>query len=268
MKIGLIQTNTQSDKEQNLQFIESAITRLAGEGVDLITMPETFTYLGPDAGMRANAESIDGPSLARLRKKARKERVFIHCGSMLERRGADIFNTSVVFDRQGEEVAQYSKIHLFDIETPGGVVYRESDVVSAGNEVVTFDCEGQTVGLSICYDLRFPELYRRLSEQGALLILVSAVFTLMTGKDHWEVLLRARAIENLCYVAASGNWGVCPPKYNSWGHSMVVSPWGTVVAQAEDYASTITAQLNFAELAVTREKLPALAHRRHDLFPA
>jgi len=267
MKIGIIQTNTQHDIAKNLAFIEKSIDTLADAGADLITLPETFTFLGPDQDMRENAEPIDGSSLTRLQEKARDRKLFIHCGSILERRGDNIFNTSVVFNCQGEQVARYSKIHLFDIEIPGGTVFRESAVVTAGKDVVTFDCDGITVGLSICYDLRFPELYRKLVEMGAALILVPAVFTLMTGKDHWEPLLRARAIENLCYVAAAGNWGICPPKHHSWGHSMVINPWGTVLAQAADCATTIMTELDFGYLHAVREKLPALQHRRRDIFP-
>jgi len=267
MKIGIIQMNTKSDKSRNLQVAEAGIDRLVEQGADLITLPETFNYLGPDDELAVNAEPIDGPSLSRLQQKARDKGVFIHCGSILEKRNDQIFNTTVVFDRAGKKVAQYSKIHLFDIEIPGGIVYRESDVVTPGQEVVTFDCEGVSVGLSICYDLRFPELYRKLSDSGASLILVPAVFTLMTGKDHWEPLIRARAIENLCYVVAPGNWGICPPKYHSWGRSMVVNPWGTVLAQAADCETTLAVELDFALMASIREKLPALTHRRRDLFP-
>jgi predicted amidohydrolase len=266
MKIGIIQMNTKSDKSRNLQVAEAGIDRLVEQGVDLITLPETFNYLGPDDELAVNAEPIDGPSLSRLQQRAQDKGVFIHCGSILEKRNDQIFNTTVVFDRTGEKVAQYSKIHLFDIEIPGGIVYRESDVVTPGQKVVTFDCDGVTVGLSICYDLRFPELYRKLSDSGAWLMLVPAVFTLMTGKDHWEPLIRARAIENLCYVAASGNWGICPPKYHSWGRSMVVNPWGTVLAQAPDCETTFAVELDFALMASIREKLPALTHRRRDLF--
>lgn len=267
MKIGIVQMNIQSDKSRNLAFAEAGIDKLAGEGADLITLPEMFSFLGPDEDMSANAEPIDGPSLARLQQKAGDKGVFIHCGSMLEKRGGKVYNTSVVFDRKGEQVARYSKIHLFDIEIPGGIVYRESDVATPGQDVVTFDCEGVTVGLSICYDVRFPELYRKLSDKGASLILIPAVFTLMTGKDHWEPLIRARAIENLCYIAAAGNWGICPPKYHSWGHSMVVNPWGTLLSQAADCETTITAELDFELMHSIREKLPALQHRRRDLFP-
>lgn len=267
MKIGVVQTNLQNDKKKNLAFIEVCIDKLAGEGADLITLPEMFTFLGPDAEMVANAETIDGPSLTRMRNKAKEKGVFLHCGSMLEKRGDKYFNTSVVFNRSGKQIAQYSKIHLFDIEIPGGVVYRESDLVTPGKDIVTFVCEGVIVGLSICYDMRFPELYRKLVDKGVSLILVPAVFTLMTGKDHWEPLLRARAIENLCYLAAAGNWGVCAPKYNSFGHSFIINPWGTILAQAADCETTILAELDFKLLAGIREKLPALNHRRRDLFP-
>ena len=266
VKIGLVQTNIQNDTSKNLAFVEKSIDKLADQGADLITLPETFAFLGSDQEMKDHAEPIDGPTLTRLQKKARDKGVFIHCGSILEKRGDKIFNTSVVFNRQGEQVASYSKIHLFDIEIAGGIIYRESDVVTAGNDVVTFDCEGVTVGLSICYDIRFPELYRKLVEMGASLILAPAVFTLMTGKDHWEPLLKARAIENLCYIAAAGNWGICPPKYNSWGHSMVINPWGTVLVQAADCATTIITELDFAFMDSIREKLPALQHKRRDIF--
>ncbi|SHO49803.1 carbon-nitrogen hydrolase family protein [Desulfopila aestuarii] len=266
MKIGLVQTNIQNDTSKNLAFVEKSIDKLADQGADLITLPETFAFLGSDQEMKDHAESIDGPTLTRLQKKARDKAVFIHCGSIFEKRGDKIFNTSVVFNRQGEQVASYSKIHLFDIEIASGIIYRESDVVTAGNDVVTFNCEGVIVGLSICYDIRFPELYRKLVEMGASLILAPAVFTLMTGKDHWEPLLKARAIENLCYIAAAGNWGICPPKYNSWGHSMVINPWGTVLVQAADCATTIITELDFAFMDSIREKLPALQHRRRDIF--
>jgi len=266
MRIGLVQMNIGQEKEVNLAFAEAAIDRLASERADLICLPETFNYLAGEEEMRENAEPLDGPSLSRLREKARERGVNVHCGSILERRGTEVYNTSVVFDRRGEQIAAYSKIHLFDVEISGGVVYRESDVVSPGSKVAVFDCEGVSVGLSICYDLRFPELYRSLADRGAPLVLVPAVFTLMTGKDHWEVLVRARAIENQCYVAAIGNWGWCPPKYTSWGHSMVVNPWGTILVQAADCATTLCCELDMDLLRAVREKLPALRHRKGDLF--
>lgn len=166
MKIGLVQMCITQDKQQNLQSAAAAIASLASRRVDLVCLPEMFNYLGSDAEMRDQAEPLDGPSLTRLQHMARTLGVFLHCGSIFERQGETIYNTSVVFNREGEQVAVYRKLHLFDVEVPGGEVYRESAVVTPGNEIVTFDCEGIVVGLSICYDLRFPELYRSLSERG------------------------------------------------------------------------------------------------------
>lgn len=266
MKIGLCQMNTQDKKSKNVEAAEAAIDRLADQGADLVVLPEMFHFLGPDEEKPENAEPIPGPSIDRLQRKAREKKIYLHCGSILENNGGKIYNTSVVFNRQGEQVAFYRKIHLFDVEILGGIVYKESAVVTPGKEVVTFDCEGITVGLSICYDLRFPELYRRLADKGAFLILIPAAFTLMTGKDHWEPLIRARAIENVCYVAACGQWGFHPVNNQCYGHSMVVNPWGMIMAQAPDGEITVLADLDFDYMYAVREKLPALHHRRKDIF--
>ncbi len=266
MKIGLGQMNTQDNKEKNVKAAEAAIDRLAAQGVDLVVLPEMFHFLGTDEEKITHAEPVPGPSIDRLQRKAKEKRIFLHCGSILERDGDKIYNTSVVFNRNGERVAFYRKIHLFDVEIPGGIVYKESAVVTPGKEIVTFDCEGTTVGLSICYDLRFPELYRRLADRGVSLILIPAAFTLMTGKDHWEALVRARAIENVCYVAACGQWGFHPVNNQCYGHSMVVNPWGAVIAQARDGEATVLAELDFGYMHSVREKLPALQHRRKDIF--
>jgi len=266
MKIGLCQMNTQDKKAKNLEAAEAAINKLAAQGADLVVLPEMFHFLGPDEEKIANAEPIPGPSIDRLQRKAKEKGIFVHCGSILEKDGNKIFNASVVFNRQGERVAFYRKIHLFDVEIPGGIVYKESAVVTPGKDIMTFNCEGITVGLSICYDLRFPELYRRLADRGVSLILIPAAFTLMTGKDHWEPLIRARAIENVCYVAACGQWGFHPINNQCYGHSMVVNPWGMIIAQARDGEATVLAELDFEYMHSVREKLPALQHRRKDLF--
>lgn len=254
--------NTRNNKSRNLDVAKAGIEKLAGDGAGLVILPELFNFLGPDNEKPANAETMDGPSLRMLREKAKELKINIHGGSLLIKNGDQIVNRTVVFNRIGDEIARYDKIHMFDVETSDGTVYRESDIVSPGSETVTFDCEGIKVGLSICYDLRFPELFRKLSEKGASLIILPAAFTLMTGKDHWETLIRARAIENVCYFAACGNWGPCPPQYNSWGHSMVVDPWGTVISQAGDKETTIMAELDLDYLTAIREKLPALQHRK------
>ena len=266
MKIGLCQMNTQDKKAKNLEAAEAAIDKLAAQGADLVVLPEMFHFLGPDEEKITNAEPVPGPSIDRLQRKAKEKRIFVHCGSILEKDGNKIYNASVVFNRQGERVAFYRKIHLFDVEIPGGIVYKESAVVTPGKDIMTFNCEGITVGLSICYDLRFPELYRRLADRGVSLILIPAAFTLMTGKDHWEPLIRARAIENVCYVAACGQWGFHPVNNQCYGHSMVVNPWGMIIAQARDGETTVLAELDFEYMHSVREKLPALQHRRKDLF--
>ena len=266
MKIGLFQMNTQDNKAKNLEAAAAAVDKLAGQGADLVVLPEMFHFLGPDEQKPSQAEPIPGPCIDRLQQKAKEKRIFLHCGSLLEKDGGKIYNSTVVFNRRGEQVAFYRKIHLFDVEIQGGIVYRESAVVTPGKDITTFDCEGVTIGLSICYDLRFPELYRRLADKGASLILIPAAFTLMTGKDHWEPLIRARAIENVCYVAACGQWGFHPPNNQCWGHSMVVNPWGAMIAQARDGETTILADLDFGYMHGVREKLPALQHRRRDIF--
>lgn len=266
MKIGLCQMNTQDNKLRNIEVAEAAVDKLSAQGADLIVLPEMFNFLGPDEDKIANAEPIPGPSIDRLQRKGKEKGIFLHCGSILEKDGERIYNATVVFDREGKQVAFYRKIHLFDVEIPGGIVYKESAVVTPGREITSFDCEGVTVGLSICYDIRFPELYRRLADKGASLILIPAAFTLMTGKDHWETLVRARAIENVCYVAACGQWGFHPLNNQCYGHTMIVNPWGTVIAQARDGVTTVLAELDFHYMYEVREKLPSLQHRRKDIF--
>ncbi len=266
MKIGLAQLNSRDDKERNLAAAEAAVDRLAAQGVDLVLLPEMFNFLGSDAGNARAAESIPGPSTQRLRAKAQEHRIFLHCGSLVEKRDEGMYNTSVVFDRGGAEVARYSKIHLFDVELPDGRAYKESAAITPGRDVVTFDCDGITAGLAICYDLRFPELFRALTDRGAELVLVAAAFTVATGKDHWEPLLRARAIENGCYMAACGQWGTSTPTNQSHGHSMVVDPWGMIAAQCHEGEGTLAVELDMDYLRSVRDRLPVLKHRRRDLF--
>jgi deaminated glutathione amidase len=212
MKIGLAQLNSRQDKLANLAAAGQAVDRLAAQGVDLVLLPEMFNFHGLDATNAEAAEHIPGPSTEWARDKAREHGIFVHCGSLIERRdnglGAEAcFNTSLVFDRTGTEVGRYSKIHLFDVKTPDGLEYSESEAITPGNEVVVCDCDGVKLGLAICYDLRFPELFYALADRGAQLLLLPAAFTVPTGISHWEPLVRARAIENGCYVAACGQWG-------------------------------------------------------------
>ena len=267
IKIGLGQMNTQDKKQENLASAEKLINELAAKGARLLMLPEYFNFLGPDELKAENAEPIDDSrSLEMIRKKARELNVYIHIGSYLERDGDRIYNTGVVFDPAGELLAKYRKIHLFDVEIPGGVAYLESATITAGDSVTTFSIDDVKFGMSTCYDLRFPELFRRLSDQRVQIILLPAAFTLQTGRDHWELLLRARAVENLCWVAAAGQWGPSPPEHICFGRSMVVNPWGIVVAQAPDGVSTVTADIDLEILGTKRTAFPALNHRRKDLF--
>jgi deaminated glutathione amidase len=266
MKIGLVQMNSRQDKAANWAAAEEGIEKLACQGVDLVLLPEMFNYLGSDPENAAAAEEIPGPSTEWAREQARRRGIFLHCGSVIERREEGNFNTSLVFDRSGDEVARYSKLHLFDIVLPDGGEYLESQAITPGDRIVVFDCDGVTAGLAICYDLRFPELFRALAESGVELFLLPAAFTVPTGMYHWEPLIRARAIENGCYMAACGQWGTWARGKQCYGHSLVADPWGTVIAQCREGEDTLAVELDMPYLHSVRERMPVLKHRRRDLF--
>ncbi|GBD44386.1 2-oxoglutaramate amidase [bacterium HR40] len=271
MRVTVVQMNSRDDKAANLERARTLLERaIARERPDLVALPETFTFLGGSREAKfAAAETFpDGEAYGMLREIARRHGLFVHGGSMIERTVDGLYNTTVVFDRDGREIARYRKIHLFDVVTPDGRAYRESDVFCRGREVVSVEVEGVRLGLSICYDLRFGELYLRLAEAGAEVLLVPAAFTLQTGKDHWEILLRARAIETQCYVLAPAQWGPYPTagetRWN-YGHAMIVGPWGHVLAQVPDGEGFATAELDFAALRRIRRELPVAAHRVAEL---
>ena len=254
MKIAVIQMCSVSDVAANIAKARALVERVADlEGPDWVCLPEHWNWAGGSARDKfANGDSVPGgPAYAAAQELAAKHRIWVHSGSVLERATAradakaegKVHNTTVVFDRAGHEVAVYRKIHLFDITLPDGTAYRESASVVPGREVVTYDCEGLRVGCAICYDLRFPELFQALVAQGAELIALPSSFTLQTGKDHWEVLCRARAIETETYFAAPGQCGsfLAPSTDKSgserrftYGHSLVADPWGHVIAKVSD----------------------------------
>lgn len=267
LRIGLAQLNSGDSTDANLSSAKEAINRLADAGAELIVLPEHTDFIGPDDQKSGHAEEIKSSSyLAAVSKLAARHRCHIHGGSYLEKDGDRIYNSAVVFGPGGEMVAKYRKLHLFDVEIPGGRKYLESSVISSGNETALFSIGEFTVGLATCYDLRFPELFRRLAIQGANLILLPAAFTMQTGRDHWEVLLRARAIENQCWVAGIGQWGEAPPSHLCYGRSMVIDPWGLVVAQAQDGVTTLTADIDLETVRGIRTRFPALTHIRQDIF--
>ncbi len=269
MKIAVIQMNSGDDRAANLRQATALIERaVSEERPDWVLLPECFDFLGGtrDAKLAAADPFPDGEAYRTMGALARRHGIFIHAGSMLERLPGEerIGNTAVAFDREGREVARYRKIHLFDITTPDGTDYRESASFKAGDQVVTYDCEGVTVGCSICYDIRFPFLYQALMDRGAALIAVPAAFTLQTGKDHWEVLLRARAIETECYVAAAAQMGTFTQAgqvRSTYGHSMLVDPWGLVTARASDGIGIAAGRVERDRVEKVRGMIPVARHR-------
>lgn len=268
MRVAACQLNSKSDKEANVVAALGLLDQAASYGADLAVLPEYTEFMGEDAGALAAAESLPGPTTDRVAAKAREHKMWVLLGSMrIAEPGANqCSNTSILFDREGRIVTTYRKLHLYDVDLPGRVVYKESDTVLAGSDIVTADIEGVTAGLSICYDVRFPELYRILTLTGAKLLFVPAAFALYTGRDHWELLLRARAVENQCYVIAAGQVGTYLPGKACAGRSMIIDPWGTVLATAQDGVGIAVADLDFGQLEKVREELPAITNRRPDVY--
>ncbi len=262
--MAAVQMTSGPEKDRNLEVATALVREAAALGARLVALPETFNWMGPEAEREGALEPLDGPTGERMASLARELSIFVLAGSVLERGAPDgrAYNTSVLYGSEGERLAVYRKIHLFDVEVGDGATYHESARVAPGDAVVAADTPLGLLGLSVCYDLRFPELYRQLSSRGAELLAVPAAFTLMTGKDHWEVLLRARAIENLCWVIAPAQVGQHPGNRQTYGNAMVVDPWGTVVARASSGPGLALARVDPALQARVRAQLPALGHRR------
>jgi deaminated glutathione amidase len=269
LRVACIQLTSLADKAANLERAEGLVARAAGTGADLVVLPEKWNAIGGRSTLHAAAESLaGGESVEAMASWARRHGITLVGGSITERREGreKLSNTSVVFDPDGEIAAVYRKIHLFDVDV-GGHVYRESEAEEPGTEPVVAQCDGGLpIGLSVCYDVRFPELYRILALEGALLVTVPAHFTLYTGKDHWHVLLRARAIENQLYVAAAAQIGETQRGKQSYGRSLIADPWGIVVAQAPDEETVISAELDLRRLEDVRTRLPSLRNRQADAY--
>jgi len=263
MRVAVCQLNARDDRAQNLAVAGDLLGRAAAAGAKLAVLPEYVDYLGPGESA-PKPEPVDGEFSAFFAAAARELGIWVHAGSFHEA-GPDnlrTYNTSLIFSPAGDLVATYRKIHLYDVEIPGRVSYKESRSVAPGSETVVTEIAGVPTGMSICYDLRFPELYRRLAIGGAKMIVVPAAFMLHTGRDHWEVLLRARAIESQCYVVAAGQIGDHEPRRTCFGRSMIIDPWGTILAQAPDTVGIVTAEIDLDRLDQIRTELPSLANRR------
>jgi deaminated glutathione amidase len=262
LRAAAVQLNSNDRKSRNLEAAERLVRAAAADGAVLVALPEKWNLLAGGDALLAGAEALDGPSLTAARGWARELGVHLLAGSIAERAGERSFNTSVLIGPDGADLAVYRKLHMFDVDV-GGVAYRESEHEQPGVEIVDADVDGLgRIGLSICYDLRFPELYRILAVRGARLLTVPSAFTRATGRDHWEPLLRARAIENQSFLLAPNQVGEAPPHFDSHGHSAIVDPWGRLLAIAPGQECFVAADLDLAQQDRIRAELPSLANRR------
>jgi predicted amidohydrolase len=266
-----VQLTSTADRARNLASADRLVREAAARGAELVVLPEKWAVLGTPEETAAGAEGLDGPALSWARSVAAELGIDLIAGSIAERGAGDDpdgrgRNTSVHVGPDGSDVAVYRKMHMFDVEV-GGQRYRESANEQPGDEVVvTRTAGGVEVGMSICYDLRFPELYRILAVRGARVLAVPAAFTLATTREHWEVLLRARAIEDQCFVVAANQVGEHAPGYRSGGRSMIVDPWGVVLAQAPDAEGVVLSELDLGRQSEVRRTLPSLANRRPEAY--
>ena len=279
MKASVIQIEAGADKAANMAAARALIdAAVASDRPALVSLPEMWSCLGGDRATKLTAgESLPGPGVPDaprpaydfMREMALRHRIVVHGGSIGERVGERLFNTSVVFGPDGQEIGRYRKIHLFDVTTLNGQGYHESAMFGAGDALVTFEAQGMRFGLSICYDLRFPELFLGLRRAGADVIFLPAAFTAETGRDHWDILVRARAIETQCWVVAAATTGrhadAKGQPRRTWGHSMIVSPWGAVAGVMNDAPGFLSADIDEAVTARVRAAMPVLEHRRLDL---
>lgn len=265
--VAVLQLDSQDNVQENLNTVTAFVEEAAARGAKLITMPESMNYVGPDNA--GHAEEIPGgPTYQLMSKLAQKHGVWLHCGSIYEKNPANNrpFNATMVIDPKGNLAGKYHKIHPFDVVIPNGPVNRESERICPGNEIVTVDTkEVGHLGMSICYDIRFAEMYRIMALEGAEILLTPADFTMPTGKDHWETILRTRAIENGCYVVAPAQCGV-KPRFQAYANSLVIDPWGNVIARASNYPQVITAEINLEYLQQVRRQIFTLENRRPDVY--
>jgi predicted amidohydrolase len=268
MLVAVAQLGSQDDPTANLARAVALVREAKKGGASLVALPENFAYMGEEATKRSLAERLDdgprGPIASALAEAAAREGIHIVAGGMPEASGDPDrpYNTSVFFTKEGRIGATYRKVHLFDVSLADGTELKESNATKAGEGVQVVDVDGVPLGMSVCYDLRFPELYRALTDKGARIVTVPAAFTLTTGKDHWHVLLRARAIENQVYVLAPAQHGRHPRNRQTYGKSVIIDPWGDVLAQAREGEGLAFAHLDFAYQDRVRAQLPCLAHRR------
>ena len=267
--VAAIQMRSGTDKETNLASATLLITEAARRGATYVQVPEYFNHLGPARGLLDAAESVPGPTTLAMGELAKSLEVNIHVGSLVEESpvSGKVFNTGVLIDRDGKMVATYRKAHLFDVDVPGVIAHQESEVIVAGDEMVTAQVDGVCLGMSICFDLRFPEMYRALSVAGAQALSVPAAFNAMTGRAHWQVLIRSRAIENHAFVIAAAQAGTTTEGIATFGHSMIVDPWGEVLAESLlDTEDVLVATLDLRQVGTRRAQIAVMDLRRRGLY--
>ncbi|WP_455540161.1 carbon-nitrogen hydrolase family protein [Terrisporobacter sp.] len=266
IKIGLIQTIVENKKEDNLYKVAQLIDKICMENVDMVILPEMFFCPYNTDNFPTYAEKENEYSYKFLSNIAKKNNIYLIAGSMPEKENNKIYNTSYVFNRKGEKIAKHRKIHLFDINIKGKQTFKESDTLSAGNEVTIFDSEFGKIGLCICYDFRFPELARLMVDKGAKVIIVPASFNTTTGPAHWHLMFKSRAVDNQIYTIGCSPARNYNSSYTSYGHSLIVSPFGELLCELDDKEGLITYEINLEYIDKVRKELPLLKHRRNDLY--
>lgn len=266
IKIACCQMTPTNHLDKNLETAEKMVLAAAAKGADLVVLPEMFVCPYCHSNFSRAAEPAEGYTFERIRRLAQNAGIYLFAGTVPERFEKRIYNTCYVFDRQGNCIGHYRKNHLFDVSISGGIQFRESRVLSPGNDIVVVDTEFGPVGVTICFDLRFVEPFRIMADRGAKVIVVPAAFNMTTGPLHWDLTLRARAVDNQCFIAACSSGRDTTADYCAWGHSSIVNPWGTIVASLDDEAGTLIDTIDLDLVQRVRQELPILSSRRPDLY--
>jgi predicted amidohydrolase len=269
LKVAAVQLSSGADVARNVEEAELLVNEAADQGAQYIQLPEYFNFLGPFSGFAGAAETVPGPTTSRMAALATSRAITLHLGSVLEKSPdpGKFYNTSVVIGPKGEIVATYRKVHLFDVNVPDALTHRESSIINPGEEIVVASLEEFALGLSICFDVRFPELYRKLALAGADVIAVPAAFNAVTGRAHWDLLVRSRAIENHSFIVAAAQAGTTTESIATYGHSLIVDPWGEVLAESKtDEPEVVTATLDLGEVPRRRAQISVLDSRRPDVY--
>lgn len=266
MKIAQLQTHVYPEKQRSLAQVEAYMDKVMPEKPDLVALGEMFQCPYVTKNFPLYAEEEGGDTWQRLSQLAAKHQVYLSAGTVPELDGGKVYNTAYVFDRQGRQIAKHRKVHLFDIDVEGGQSFKESDTLSAGNQVTVFDTEFGKIGICVCFDFRFPELGRLMALKGAKLILVPAAFNMTTGPAHWQIMFRSQALNNQCFVAGTSPARDEASSYVAWGHSLLVSPWGDIIKEAGEKEGFQITEIDLSEADRIRSQLPLLSARRTDVY--